>query len=225
MPQIDRFVRRGNKKLWLRSFLVILVKQRPTCRLLKGLLYTLRRFRRCFKVWQGLRTHDRSTCRGAAPFFGRLWRYQSILGLIHFIPQHYKRKYRRRISQSLQSTPNLIQKFLSPVIQIVQRMWVGNVIHQKTRIGSSIKSDSQTLKAFLTGRIPNLQRHQMPLAVHVRDDYVFLTQKVRPDRRLVLPGELAGGISIHQGRLADARIPKDDDLQCLLVRCHDGIAF
>lgn len=71
-------------------------------------------------------------------------------------------------------------------------------MHEHARVCSAVECDTERLEAFLTGRVPNLQRHQLII------DHDFLRQEIGTDGRLVLVAETLMHILIHQRGLADA---------------------
>mmetsp|Transcript_19114 Transcript_19114/g.47532 ORF Transcript_19114/g.47532 Transcript_19114/m.47532 type:complete len:276 (-) Transcript_19114:277-1104(-) len=173
-----------------------------------------------------LRSGDGS-CRGRpAPLLGLFARNQAVVGLIDFVAHHHKRKLRRGVTQSLDSTADLVQKLFSPVIQIVERVGIRHVVYQQAGIRTPIKSHTQRLKALLAGRVPNLQGHQMSLAEKVVvDNDIVLGQKIGPNGGLVLAREFSCRESIHQGCLSDPRVAQNDNFQRLLVTVVAGSAI
>jgi hypothetical protein len=143
--------------------------------------------------------------------------------LVHLVAEHHKGKLCIGITKSRQSTStDLFQKLFSPVFQMIQRMRIGHVVHQQTGIGTTIESHTQTLKSFLSGRVPDLQTDQMSGTEHVTHNDVVLGEKIGPDGGLVLSGKSARGIAIHQGRLADAAVTQNDNLECLFLTGGGG---
>ena len=97
-------------------------------------------------------------------------------------------------------------------------MGIRHVVDQQTGIGTPIESHTQTLKALLAGRVPDLQSHQMPLSGEiVIDNDIVLAQKVGTNGGLVLSREFSGGESVHERGLSDTGVAQDDNLERLFV--------
>mmetsp|Transcript_14354 Transcript_14354/g.29707 ORF Transcript_14354/g.29707 Transcript_14354/m.29707 type:complete len:252 (+) Transcript_14354:589-1344(+) len=220
-PQIDGLsVLWRDKELWLRSLFVLFVNNRTPGCFLEGVLDGFRCLGRSLEMGEWLRSGDGS-CRGRpAPFLGLFAGYQAIVGLIDFVAHHHKRKLRRGVTQSLDSTADLVQKLFSPVIQIVQRVGIRHVVHQQAGIRTPIKSHAQRLKALLSGRVPNLG--------------LDLSLRCVEHLRIKLDSHCCGNVvvqrsvgirqSSYQGGLSDARVSEHDDLvqRGLSARCGCG---
>lgn len=99
----------------------------------------------------GLEVRDGLGTLGFAPLGGFRLRNTALRLLIHLVADHNKWEI-IRISWIC-----LVQKFLSPTIQLLERFLSSDVINQDTGISTAIKSNSKTLKSLLTSGVPNLK--------------------------------------------------------------------
>ena len=91
------------------------------------------------------------------------------------------------------SRRRLYKKLVAPALQIFERGRRCHVIDEHAAVRSAIKSDAQTLKSLLAGRIPDLHGDEAIV------DHHLLGEKVSANRGFVLVVEFFVYILIHQG--------------------------
>jgi hypothetical protein len=124
--------------------------------------------------------------------------------LVGLVPRHHERELDPSTTASRRRhSSHLLQELRLPPVQTVEAHGVGNVVHEHGGVGASVKRHPQTLEPLLTGRVPDLQRDQVPLSKGVGYDH-FFRDKVGPDRGLVLSRELARAEPVEERRLSDA---------------------
>ena len=101
----------------------------------------------------------------------------------------------------------LDQELLAPAVELTERLLVGDVVHQHAGVGAAVEGDAQTLEALLASSVPDLHGDKLVLNHHL------LREEVGTDGRFVLVGELAVDVLVHQRRLADTTVAKDDHLE------------
>mmetsp|Transcript_5428 Transcript_5428/g.14687 ORF Transcript_5428/g.14687 Transcript_5428/m.14687 type:complete len:222 (-) Transcript_5428:222-887(-) len=210
-------LRRRDEQLRCRTALVVFVRQRPAREFHHGIIHALRRLRRCNVVWQRLGARDGCRSSAPAPFLGLFWWDEPVGFLVSLVAQNDKGKEGSSITQSLDATSHLFYELLSPPIEAVQGVRIGDVVHQKASMRSAVEPNAERLESLLPRRVPNLELDELLLSVGVGDYDVVLHQEICADRRLVLSCVLAGRVPIHQRCLADAWISQDNDLECLLL--------
>ena len=92
----------------------------------------------------------------------------------------------------------LYEELVAPRVERLERVRRGNVVHQHAAVGAAVERHAERLEALLSGRVPNLHRHQPVAHRHL------LREEVGADRRLVLAAESAVHVLVHERRLAHA---------------------
>mmetsp|Transcript_5552 Transcript_5552/g.15637 ORF Transcript_5552/g.15637 Transcript_5552/m.15637 type:complete len:209 (+) Transcript_5552:369-995(+) len=134
-----------------------------------------------------------------------------FLFLVNFVAQNHKGEVRRSISA--EATTNIAEELILPALQMVQAARVRHIVHEQTRIGSTVEGGAQTLEAFLAGRIPYLQCAGLGQAGGWVGHCQVLGEKVGADGGLILAGEGAGMVPVHEGGLPNAGIAQQNDFE------------
>lgn len=160
---------------------------------LKRLLNIDALLRACLKIWHCAPALTIRMCSLLAD-------HPPLLTHIDLVAQHDEWKALRI------SWGGLDQKLVAPRVERVERFRGVDVIYQYAAVGTTIEGDAEGLEAFLSRCVPELEGHNAVV------DCDFLGEEVSADGGFVRSGELLVDILIHQTRLADPTVTKDNDL-------------
>jgi hypothetical protein len=135
-----------------------------------------------------------------APLLRALYRYRSIVQ-VDFVAKDNEWKVFWVSGRSLD------EEFVSPAVEGFEGGGHCDVETEYAAVCASIKRHAQTLKALLTGSVPDLHGDE-PVVNHD-----FFCEEVGADGRFVLVAEFLINILVHQRRFPHARIPQDNDFE------------
>lgn len=122
------------------------------------------------------------------------------LGNVHFVAQQDKRETVRVFDVSV-----ICELFL-PVSQVAKTLSIIQAEGEQAAVGAAVKRRAEAAEAFLTRRVPDLQRDL--LAVHLQLPVEELHANGVEEVRV----KFVGYIAVHEGGFADAAVAQKDDL-------------
>jgi len=174
------------------NFFIALLFQSVLCDCLESLLYVNG------LLGGGLEVGDVTFA--LAPCLRSLVGDHTLVLEIYLITQHNKGKVVGITGTSLD------KEFVSPAVQVLERLGYIDVEHQHAAVSPTIESHTETLKPFLTCGIPNL--HGYKSVVH----HNLFCQEVSANGSFVLVAELFVNILVHEGGLSHPAVSQNDDL-------------